>query len=92
MKASEIVVGRLYKAKVSGELVNVLVLEIGKNSITKKTYYVVENQRTGRKLQFKSAQRFRSEDWESRLTRYAQERADKKGQDVDELRPSERTF
>ena len=70
MKANEIEQGGYYEAKISGQIVTVRVDEIGtrlKSSYSpyrdaspsmRKVYYVT-NLRTGRKLMFKSAQKFR---------------------------------
>lgn len=65
MKKSEIKVGGHYAARVSGNFVTVRVDEIAKreSNVYRKggTYYVVTNLKTGRKLTFKSAMKFRRE-------------------------------
>lgn len=64
MRANEIKIGRVYTAKVSGKTVNVRVDDI-KERLTfsgkRQTTYYVTNLTTNRKLQFKSAAKFRSE-------------------------------
>jgi hypothetical protein len=63
VKASEIVVGGLYRAKVSGSVVTVRVDAVRETSDWKgrsKTLYDVTNLSTGRKTTFRSASRFRS--------------------------------
>lgn len=60
MKKNEIEVGRVYLAKVSGKLTRVKVLEVEELLWPKKqTLYLVENLSTGRRVTFRSAQRFR---------------------------------
>jgi hypothetical protein len=64
MKKSEIRVGGLYKAKVSGKLVTVRVdgiREWGAPSVGTGTRYDVTNLSTGRGTTFRSAQKFRGE-------------------------------
>lgn len=65
MKANQIEEGGRYRAKVSGIIVTVKVLKIGKRAKNAYrqggTYYVCQNEKTGREIVFKSAQRFRSE-------------------------------
>lgn len=76
MKASEIQIGGLYKAKVSNKITTVKVLNIRENEIRRhagynyggqpiyrssnRTVYDVLNVNTNRKTTFKSAQKFRS--------------------------------
>lgn len=71
MKAEEIIVGGVYIAKVSRQLVPCKVLRItkqeafrapplsGRRSRSAKTFYAVENLRTGRETTFRSASKFR---------------------------------
>ncbi len=73
MKASEIKTGGFYTAKVSGQIVTVQVDEITERNIYRQgkygqppkvgtgTAYCITNMRTGRKLVFKSAQKFRQQ-------------------------------
>lgn len=68
MKKSEIKVGGLYRAKVSGKLTTVRVDQIrviSPSSVWSKqrdvTVYDVTNMNTGRKTTFRSAAKFRSE-------------------------------
>ena len=65
MRAAEIKVGGVYRAAVSERLVDVRVLQIVERydswSRSVRTRYEVLNLRTGRRIVFKSAQRFRRE-------------------------------
>lgn len=71
MKASEIKVGGVYKAKVSNKIVDVRVDSIeegcvgsyvvGRPKAKRKTFYYVTNLSTNRKTTFRSAAKFRSE-------------------------------
>ncbi len=70
MKKSEIVVGRFYRARVSGFPVTVRVDSIGtvypnRHYLKCGTHYHVTNLKTGRQLTFQSAQKFRFETNES---------------------------
>lgn len=58
MKAKEIKVDTLYRAKVNGKLVTVRVEAIRRMART--TYYDVTNLTTGRRTSFRSAMKFRS--------------------------------
>jgi hypothetical protein len=61
MRAKDIVVGRVYIAKVNGQLRKVRVDRIGFSSTTDRKTYDVTNLATGRKVTFRSAAKFRGE-------------------------------
>ena len=65
MKKSEIKVGSFYRARVSGSYATVRVDAIADHCSDLSTFYNVTNLKTGRKLTFQSARKFRSEVSES---------------------------
>ena len=60
MKKAEIKAGGIYVAKVSGKLTSVRVDAINESSFSSRTIYAVMNLKTGRKITFRSAMRFRA--------------------------------